>query len=73
MRKDKHYTIKGHKKYKAITLHPAVRGWEIWFDGKVAYNENTFSLSEALEHVETWRKQYSVVEVGGEGAQGVKK
>ena len=66
MRKDKNFTIKGHKKYSNITLHPLPNSsnWQIWFNGRVAYNGNEFSLSEALEHVDTWRRQYTVTEEG---------
>lgn len=65
MRTPKEYTIQGHKKYKTITLLPLPNSsnWQIMFDGVVRYNQNEFSLAEALEHVETWRKQYVVVEV----------
>lgn len=73
MRSTKHYKIDGHKKYKAIDLVPIPNSsqWKIMFDGRHAYNQNEFSLVEALEHVETWRKQYVVTEVGGETAQHI--
>lgn len=58
-----YFTITGHKTLSDIELRPIFGSrsmWNIYFNGALAYGGHRFNYQQALEHLNTFRKQYSV-------------